>query len=324
MTQDKQIVSSKGQSGSSLVGVAILTLALGFLITGGIYLLQNYNTIQSDQTTVDYTRTIQDAIANYVALEGRYPCPAPLDAQLDTVGDSFGKEASVNCNAVAAGTFRVAGTNSELVRIGAVPVRTLGLPDRMIADGYGKRYIYAITESMTKNSTKPQTDLGAITIENTNGVSISSTPGRVTYALMSPGEDDRGAYNIDGQLLANCDETAIAGNNCGFTNATFIVADKIFTDNSNSFTHSFAFEANETPYRWHVTPYSDCSAGCFVGTQTRAVTCRDDRNQIANEVNCNHTPRPEISRVCAQPTCHWFVRRSTRTVCSGGTGGHTN
>ena len=334
----KQRIHFKSQAGSSLIGVALLTLIMGFLISGGLFLLQNYGTIQADQKSVDYSREIEMALQNFVALEGRYPCPAPLNAAPDS--PEFGKEGSAFCNTVDGGTFRVPGRDGLDVRIGAVPTRTLGVPDKIMADGYGKRYFYAITEDLTKTTANPQSDLGAITLFDVNGRTVSETEGYILYALISPGEDLRGAYDLQGNLLEPCEIGTDAGNNCDFTDATFRTVLKNFSGDSNTFTHNFAFRANATPYRWHVDRYSTCNGVCFSGEQERDVTCRDDKNTIVpvseelDEDRCGHTAKPSTNRACALPPCHywaqdlpycvpggigpyhWWQTTRTRTTCS--------
>ncbi len=307
MKFSNQQIKRISQSGSSLIGVAILTLAMGFIITGGIYLIQNYDVIQSDQKSVDYSRDIEDAIQNFVAMEGRYPCPAPLDAAPDTA--TFGKEGAAACHggAVLAGTHRVIGNGGETVRIGAVPVRTLNISDKMIADGYNKRYIYAITEKLATAGTNARTDLGAITIQDENGNSVSDTSGHVVFALISPGEDERGAYDLQGSLLKPCDTATNAGKNCDFTDATFIATTtKSYATGSSSFTHNFAFHANAMPYKWFTGAWNACHDVCFSGNQERPVECRDNRNVVAADVKCSvHTPRPRSGRACSLPPCYW-------------------
>lgn len=332
---EKSIFSKQtvmGQSGSSLIGVAILTLAMGFLITGAIHLMQNYDMIQSDQKSIDYSRNIEDALKNFVAMEGRYPCPAPFNAAIDTA--EFGKEDGVACAGAPTpgATFRVNGRDPDgagplpplTIRVGAIPVRDLNIPDAMIADGYKKRYIYAVTENLVNGTENPTIGLGGITINDQDGISVSDTPGYVVYALISPGEDDRGTYDINGNLLEPCDIEAMAGNNCDFINpatadATFVTTTKSFGVGLNTFTHNFAFHANSMAYRWHVDPWSDCNGVCNAGTQTRTFQCRDTKNDPADPLDCAHTPTPIDSRSCPLPPCTWgFGNCVGGGSCGGG------
>jgi hypothetical protein len=327
----KRIFSLIGEKdherGSSLIGVAIMTLALGFLMTGGIFLMQNYSTIQSEQKSVDNFRDIETALNDFIARKKRYPCPAPLDIAPDTIaatnGTEFGKEGSGDClggpiGPVGDGTYRALGHDPDgagplpplTVRIGAVPVRSLHLADYKMMDGYGKRYIYAITEALATTGTNVRSDLGAIIVKDENNNSISDTPERIVFTIISLGEDKRGAYNAAGILMEDCDTASDAGENCDFLTAA--IPDAKFTSKStksfnigvNSFSHSFAFHSNVTPYKWSTSTWGQCNGTCFTGNQTRTVICRNHKGEEAdNPDKCSHTTRPEESRVCSLPPC---------------------
>jgi len=316
------------ERGSSLIGVAIMCLALGFLVTGGIFLVKNYSVIEADQASTDYFGDIEVALKEFAARTGRYPCPAPLTVAPNEVapdGTEFGKEGVGNCNGgpVHNGTFRANGTGGS-VRIGAVPVRSLHLPDYKMMDGYGKRYFYAITESLATAGTDVRSDEGAITILNEDGHSISDAAGNIVYALVSPGTDDRGAYNAEGVLIQNCDTTADAGQNCSFITsasptATFTSSGvKRFDVGDETFTHSFAFHANSVPYKWDSGVWDACNGVCFSGNQNRTVACRDHRGAATGDDNCNHTPKPAGFRVCSLPSCYW--EESDWRNCTPGAG----
>ena len=314
MTWDQKKFNISDSKGSSLLAMAITMLALGFLTTGGIYLYQNYDIITADQKSVDYSREVEAALKNFVAMEGRLPCAAPLNAAPDDA--DFGKEAPGPCEgaALADGTYRMTGRAGMQVRVGAVPVRTLNIPDKMMMDGYGRRYVYAITEKLASPGADVKTDEGAIYLMTDDGggaQSISDQSGLIIYALMSPGDDDRGAFDEQGKLIQACESGTKAGNNCAFldtpgSSATFVAyPKKSFGIGSDSFTHTFAFLATPAAYKWHADQWGECLGVCFSGNQTRAVNCRDYRSAIVDDSFCSHTPKPIDARVCGLPPCYW-------------------
>ena len=323
MTWETKKFNIADSSGSSLLAMAITMLALGFLTTGGIYLYQNYDTVVADQKSVDYSRDIEEALKNFVAMEGRLPCAAPLNAAPDD--SDFGKEAAGPCEggALASGTYRMTGRDSMQVRVGAVPVRTLNIPDKMMMDGYGRRYVYAITEKLATTGADVKTDEGAIYMNNQDGHSISDQSGSIIYALMSPGDDVRGAFDEQGKLIQACESGTTAGSNCIFldnpgSSATFVAStERAFGVGANSFTHTFAFLATPAAYKWHADSWGECLGVCFSGDQTRPVNCRDYRNTIVDDSFCSHTPKPIDYRVL------WFTtmllgRRSLEKLYSRG------
>ncbi len=308
---------NRHELGSNLIAIAVLTLAIGFLAIGAIYLMQNYELIHSDQQSIDNLRDVETALNDFVAREGRYPCPAPLNLAPDTTapdGTEFGKEGAGACTGtVHDGTYRAVGRAGATVRIGAVPVRSLHISDDKMMDGYGKRYFYAITESLATAGTDVRNDLGAITINNQNGDSISDAPGHIVYALISPGSDNRGAFNEEGELILPCETGTLAGNNCDFVSnpsptATFISStEKSFDTGSDSFTYSFSFKANSVPYHWNSGPWDECAGYCYEGTQNRIVHCEDHRGGVVADSFCAHSPKPEITRQCGLGPCTWYI-----------------
>lgn len=129
----------ENQKGSSLVGISLFLIVMGLLITSGLYLLKTFDNVKTIEKTYQTTANIQEAIGNFVALHDQYPCPAPMTTAPDQPG--FG---IADCSIPDE-----PGRNGLGVKIGAIPVRTLNLPDKMIVDGSGRRHIYAITSSLT-------------------------------------------------------------------------------------------------------------------------------------------------------------------------------
>lgn len=309
--------------GSSLLGLALLMLAIGFLMTGAIYLYQNYDVIVSDQTSVDNSRDVEIALKNFATIYGRYPCPAPLNAAPDS--PTFGKETSGSCSgALLSGTYRAQGRGGEPVVIGAVPVRTLNIADSKMMDGYGQRFVYAITEKLATNAGDLQVDEGAIYINNENGNPVSDRSGFIIYALISSSNDSRGAFDEQGALVLPCEGGTDAWNNCDFLtdpspNATFLAhSQKTWGMGSSSISHSFAFMAKPAVYKWHTDAWDPCDGVCFSGDQNRNVNCRDYRGTVVGDVLCSHTPRPVDYRLCGLPPCYWDA--GPWRNCTAGTG----
>jgi len=311
------LTSTKAERGSSLLGLSLFLVAFGFLTVGGIALYQNYDLVHADQKSIDYSKDIEEAIMAFVDREGRFPCPAPIDAPMDT--PEFGREISgltgTSCLSGAldfnsTNTYRLEGRAGMPVRLGTVPTRDLNLPDYKMFDGYGKRYYYAITEELASAGTNVNADFGAISIHNEHGEHISESDGFIVYALMSMGEDDRGAFNEDGVLLAPCNETTLAGTNCRILNmasapAVFMTTMSKSYNIDDNFSHSFAYFANSVPYKWVVTPWSNCQGVCLEGTRTRSVSCQDVEGSVVTDNLCGHTPRPDSSGDCTLPPCEW-------------------
>lgn len=297
------------EEGSSLIMMALTIIVLGLFLVSVIQLLKVYNATKKDQDTTKNTDIIQAAIDNYVNLEGRYPCPMPIDIAI--TDPNFGKEsrgvAAGTCDTTPVGIVTVAGRAPLTVVIGGLPVRTLGLPDKLIVDGYNKRYTYAITQELTDNSIDVKTAAGGITVEDESGQSVSTPTGFVIYALVSPNEDNRGAYNLNGALLEPAPVVGTTAAENFNNDATFVTSQKFtYRGQATDFTAKLAFKVNPPAFKWSVGDWSVCNGVCFTGTETRLAECRDSAGRRVDDASCSHTARPADSRACAISTaCRW-------------------
>ena len=214
--------------------MAIFVMVAGLMIAAASPILQTYTNNKHKISTGDNLAQAQTALNNYFQANRRFPCPAPRTAAMDSV--SYGLEDTVHpCSALQDGslvqqdlldgTLRVNGVNNVVmgtttapvttpVRIGALPVRTLGLPDGSDMDGFGNRFVYAVTENYATNSAPTTFGLGAITIHDDMGNNATAFPGNAVYALNAFGQDSRGAFNVNGIRLQLCNTTVTVGPNC--------------------------------------------------------------------------------------------------------------
>lgn len=304
----------KEDKGSSLLGVALLTLVMGFLMSGGIQLINTHNAVQAKIESEEKTYGLKAALKSYVRLHKRYPCPAKIDIPPDQSG--FGQE---DCSIAD-----VSGRDGLGVKIGTVPVRTLNIPDNKIVDGYGRRFIYAVTTDRTASdgTADPRNGQGAITIlHSLDGFeqSVSTPEGYIIYAIMSPGQDDRGAYDINGNQVLPCDSTSLAGENCDFDDALFKTTETATAGKNTDFNHKFTFVARGPEHYWYTSPWSECGKQlngikwsgqtrgsvtasrpvCFSSYQERQVVCRDKQGNDVSDTMCQHTDTPLEMRSCS-------------------------
>lgn len=234
----------KIEKGASLVAAAFLLVVLGFAVILASQFYRLWHDYETRQKTESDLLGIQERLAWFLTENGRYPCPAPLSAGLDT--PEFGVETDCGPTSTpAAGTFNAAGRDGRPVRTGTIPVRTLGLPDEMIADGYKHRYVYAVTRDYAytdATTTIPSGDNGGIFVEDPNGNPATSVPGNLVQAVFSVGWDINGAYGLDGQLISPCDTSVLpSGQNCDYD------SDAVFVNTVNK-------SANESePFQMRIT-----------------------------------------------------------------------
>lgn len=204
------------EGGFTLVELALVILIGGFILSASATMLISYIKQQNFRTTRDKLEQIDEALQMFLSLNGRYPCPASRSAQSDTAG--FGVEISgTDCVAPASpdDTLTATGRDGRVVRIGAVPVRSLNIPDNFIADAWSGRFTYAITAALATPGTYNRSE-GGIFVNDSAGNPVVSFPeqGVAHYVLVSHGENSSGAFSALGGGSMPCTSGTLEEENC--------------------------------------------------------------------------------------------------------------
>jgi len=201
--------------GFTLVEVAIVAVIGGILIVSLSNLLLSYINQTRQSSTERKMEIINEALQLYLDLRGRYPCVASSNAAFDTA--QFGVEIA-DCSDAAAppSTFGTTGADGLQIRIGAVPVRTLNLPDDFIGDAWGGRFTYAVTATLADPDDLFDRENGDISVIDsaTPANSLITPAGSAHYVLVSHGPNNSGARNLGGGGATACDAADLEGENC--------------------------------------------------------------------------------------------------------------
>ncbi len=282
--------------GFSLVTMAIFIMVTGIMFVAGFSLVQQQQALEKTNVTESQRLEIERALEKFANENGRYPCPASMTTGVDQAvgGTAFGQEilgGACDGAAAVAGTNNIGGT----VWTGAVPVRTLNLPDQYIVDGFGHRYTYAVTSSHTDGVTNVNLP-GAITIQTPDPSDpvdgMADVENAAVFAVISNGPDRNGAFTIAGAQVQACNLASNSGDNCFSDNDTTFTANvyKTYTDDANFFSSNFAYKAGANHYEWVVGSWDACAGTCAGGgTQDRTLACRDlNTNAIVANNICNN------------------------------------
>lgn len=200
--------------GYSLLELSIALAILGVMTAGGLSVGATVVEQQANIASNAQLDEITKALNDYYRVNGRLPCVASLVVPLGHV--EFGKEIApngTNCHldtSSPAGTYR-SNNGGHWVRVGALPVRALGLKDRMMADEFGNRYTYAVTEILT-SAANFDTGSAAIILHDGGGNNVSE---EAAFAVLSHGNDGKGAYRFQsGAEYSSCMGTALDVENC--------------------------------------------------------------------------------------------------------------
>jgi prepilin-type N-terminal cleavage/methylation domain-containing protein len=244
------------KAGFTLIEMSIVLAIVAMITVGAISMGSSMIGSAQLASTRGKLDAIETALSAYRLVNNRLPCPG--DATLTDIpanSATYGYEASVagGCNAgtINANTFAtlpspLANTllaGGSTIAEGAVPVRTLGLPDEYQFDGWGRKFAYAVWTPITAKGTSTiikagfltygiSPSCGGITVESAAHSNRSQT---AIYALVSYGPDGHGGYTKSGSRynvgasMTNVDEIANAhysnaGADTGY-NATYVEKD---------------------------------------------------------------------------------------------------
>lgn len=199
--------------GFTILELTIVLAVIAALMGGMIALSSAALEGRSYNGTATKLKILQQALADYRIAHNRLPCPAASSTV--TSGATFGVEVATTSPCTGADSA------STVVAIGMVPTRTLGLPDEMAIDSWGRRIRYAVSTPYVDAdafSTYAATDATArLTVNNNNNnTSNTATPNLTTtalFVLVSYGKDGHGGYT--GGLNGSAASTLVNG---GITN----------------------------------------------------------------------------------------------------------
>lgn len=168
---------NRRQGGFTLLELSIVLGILALIAGAGLSMAAGALRAADRVTTEERLNTIKFALDSYAATYGYLPCPANRTLAATTSNFGMEERSGATCTATPPGT--VASGN---VWIGAVPVRTLGLPDPYASDAWGNKLTYATSDALTGN--------GPASIATQNGNLLLRYGDRTTSNIVSAVRND--------------------------------------------------------------------------------------------------------------------------------------
>ncbi len=200
----------------SLLELSILIIVISLIATG--VLLNNVASFNSDKMKITNERIqkIYQALGSYLLVNGKLPCPAPINA-VKLTSPSYGVAATEDGNcATTDGVYQSDVTGAENLVYGMVPVKTLGLDSDFAEDGYESKFDYIIDKRFTNSSTFSTTNVTNSTSVSNSSCSMikvtfreailsneyqNSCDDRAFFAIVSHGSNKLGAFNANSSTV---------------------------------------------------------------------------------------------------------------------------
>lgn len=203
--------------GFSLLEMSVVLAIISVIAVLGLEGLAIFMNRSAYTSSQERMQVIKTALAKHRYVYGYLPCPAGHTLGAGNV--NYGKE-------LRSGADCGSSTLTASIYYGDVPVRDLNLPLSYLKDGFGSRFRYAVTASMTR----PGTSAGRFGHTNSTAA-IRIRTGKIeepctsncqqlsmaAYVLLSFGEDRRGTTATNCAPNANFDGM-IDSVNCRFGN----------------------------------------------------------------------------------------------------------
>lgn len=207
----KKIFGKNSQKGYTLVELAISTSILAMLAVGGLSVMGKKNEADNIKETYDKLAKIESTLKSYIRENNFVPCPsAPL---VPSSNQLFGYSVAYNTTSkICSNDASDDGTGDTDINIsgglsaadiltnstGAVPVRTLGLPDDYMYDGWDRKFTYRISDSAGAsadfNLSTFHGDIAIVDRKGINKTDINNLPPNnngAVYVIISHGNNGK-------------------------------------------------------------------------------------------------------------------------------------
>jgi len=206
----RKYTSDRVNAGFTLIELTVVLMVITAVMGSIISLMSASLEGKSYNSTIAKMQLLQQAIADYRIAYNRLPCPANSSAY--NPGDAnYGREAA-NKGTCISGTPD-SDIGDATAAVGMVPVRTLGLPDDMAIDYWGRRIRYAVSPAFTIDDAFDGTGATAVATSTTariavnNNDSATNVASTALFVLVSYGKNGHGSRGGSKGTLLNASIT---------------------------------------------------------------------------------------------------------------------
>ena len=168
------------------------------------------NVERRTKITEDKFKVINTALVSYLARNGRLPCPAPLDCDLEgcnndniydekILGLEFRKDKDIDkeCISDNNGVFESKNDVGEKLLYGNVPALSLGLDNNYLIDDWGNKLVYIVPDILTQENALKDILINQNTETRDPTISDEYVKDGEIFLLLSSNTNTQGAYAFD-------------------------------------------------------------------------------------------------------------------------------
>ncbi len=198
----------------SLLEMAMVLTIIGLLVSSSLIFTTNLESSRVNETK-QKLEVLEKAIASYVLANQRLPCPSNIAEDVTALnsgsGDCDGSSVYHTTNYPTPTGYNNTRLGADLVYIGAIPVKDLGLPNSYMIDGWDNKFTYAVSGGFViaedQYANFMDTNYGIIRVTNTKGVDATGITtvhlDKVAYVLVSHGSNGYGAFPKSASSIPN-------------------------------------------------------------------------------------------------------------------------
>ena len=151
--------------GYNLITLSMVVLIMGVIMTALIGYYDALNINRRTTMTEDKFKIINTSLVAYLAKNGKFPCPAPLDCDLQgcnndsvftekVLGIEFRQDRDIDNDCIAdnSGVFESKNEKGEKILYGNIPALSLGLDNNYLIDSWQNKIVYIIPDILTKDN----------------------------------------------------------------------------------------------------------------------------------------------------------------------------
>lgn len=213
-------VNINNNFGYNLIILSVIILIMGALMTATISYYDISNVNRRTKNTQDKFKIINTALISYLAKNGKFPCPAPLDCdstgcnndsdyndstsedddnKVKALGKEFRYKQANNKNCIAdnSGVFESKNSDDEKLLYGNVPAISLGLDNSYLVDDWGNKLVYIVPDAITQDNALKNILLDNKNSKDNNTNSKKYVVDGEVFVLLSNNTNTSGAFPFE-------------------------------------------------------------------------------------------------------------------------------